>query len=192
MTSLIPVTTLVGRLLRTEWEDRAERRRRHALFAVVALGAAAGDQTGKVWALASAGGGPAAGAGRLRVVRNAGAAFGLGQQWTAVISLVTLAALAGLVVAGLRARHPGWAVALALMAGGAAGNAVDRLLRAPDPLRGAVVDWITVPGYGFTFNLADLALRGGAVMAVLLSVRPVRGAPGRFRRRGEPGFSRET
>ncbi|NUQ95095.1 MAG: signal peptidase II [Streptomyces sp.] len=154
------------------------------------MGAAAADQAGKIGAVASAGGGPAPGAGRPSVVRNAGAAFGLGQQWTVVISLVTLAALAGLVVAGLRARRPGWVVALALMAGGAAGNAVDRLLRGPGLLRGAVVDWITVPGYGFTFNLADLALRGGAIMAVLLVVRPVRRTSRRFHRPGKPWLSR--
>jgi hypothetical protein len=46
-----------------------------------------------------------------------------------------------------------------------------------------VVDWIHVAVYPATFNLADLAIRAGAIGAVvaLLGIR-VRGASGRARR----------
>ncbi|NUR05352.1 MAG: signal peptidase II [Streptomyces sp.] len=136
------------------------------LFASSALGVAAADQAGKAWAVATRQG--PAGQDPATLVRNTGASFGLGSRWTVVISLVTLAAVFVLVGAGWRARGRAWVVALALMAGGAAGNGTDRLLRAPGPLRGAVVDWITVPGYGPLFNLADVALRSGAVLALFL------------------------
>ncbi|MDJ0346601.1 signal peptidase II [Streptomyces sp. H10-C2] len=141
------------------------------LFAATALSVSAVDQTGKAWAVRSWRGVPGQGPLRAELVRNAGAAFGLGQQWTVVISLITVAALAVLVWAGLRARGRGRVLVLALMAGGAAGNGADRLLRAPGALHGAVVDWIKVPGYGPVFNLADVALRAGALLAVLLLLR---------------------
>ena len=54
----------------------------------------------------------------------------------------------------------------AVAAAGAAGNLLDRLARSPGVLHGGVVDWIHVSFYGPTFNLADLWLRGGILVAV--------------------------
>jgi signal peptidase II len=156
-------------------------RARHALFATVAVGVVAADQAGKIWAVAAWKKGARPGLGPLGAafLRNPGASFGLGNSWTTVISLVTLAAVVALVVAGLRPRSRLATTALALMAGGAAGNGLDRLLRAPGPLRGAVVDWIKVPGYPAVFNLADVALRLGALLLLVLVLRGQRGrAPG--------------
>jgi lipoprotein signal peptidase len=48
---------------------------------------------------------------------------------------------------------------------GAAGNLLDRLTQPPRPLHGAVTDWIHVWFYGPTFNLADVWLRGGVLIA---------------------------
>ncbi len=77
-----------------------------------------------------------------------------------------------IVRAASRLRSTGWAVALGLILGGAAGNLVDRLARAPGPLRGAVVDWISLlDPYGPVwpiFNLADSAIVCGGVCAVVL------------------------
>jgi signal peptidase II len=52
------------------------------------------------------------------------------------------------------------------VAGGAAGNLADRLLRSPGFGRGAVVDWIHLAGYPATFNVADVAIRLGAIGAL--------------------------
>ena len=69
---------------------------------------------------------------------------------------------------GLAVRATGRAERLgaALAAAGAAGNLIDRLTRAPAPLHGGVVDWLHVSFYGPTFNLADVWLRAGALIAV--------------------------
>jgi lipoprotein signal peptidase len=48
------------------------------------------------------------------------------------------------------------------------------------PGRGAVVDWIHVAWYPATFNLADVAIRAGAIGAALAML----GAQARLRRRG--------
>ena len=54
------------------------------------------------------------------------------------------------------------------MFGGAAGNLADRFFRAPGFGRGAVIDWIHIPGYSPAFNVADLAIRAGALAAILI------------------------
>jgi signal peptidase II len=72
------------------------------------------------------------------------------------------------VVSWLLARTRSRAVALFLAAvvGGAAGNLADRLLRSPGFGRGGVVDWIHLAGYPATFNVADVAIRLGAIGAL--------------------------
>jgi signal peptidase II len=61
-----------------------------------------------------------------------------------------------------------------LVLGGALGNLVDRLLRAPGPMRGHVVDFISVfAPYGEVFpvfNMADSAIVTGGVLLVLMGL----------------------
>jgi lipoprotein signal peptidase len=42
---------------------------------------------------------------------------------------------------------------------------IDRLTRPPGALHGGVVDWIQIRVYGPTFNLADIWLRAGVLIA---------------------------
>lgn len=114
---------------------------------------------------------------QVSVVRNPGASFGLGAGFTPLITTVAALVTAGCLLAGWRTRTTGWAIALGLITGGAAGNLTDRLFRPPGPWRGAVLDWIHVPFYGPVFNLADLALRAGALLAVILWLRPTKPHP---------------
>jgi signal peptidase II len=76
-----------------------------------------------------------------------------------------------------RLRSIGWAVSLGLILGGALGNIVDRLFRAPGVGRGHVVDWISPfsdDGSRFAiFNLADSAITCGAVLAAILALRGI-------------------
>jgi signal peptidase II len=106
----------------------------------------------------------------LRVTRNSGAAFSIGTGMTIGFTLIA----AGVVIAILRTarnlRSLPWAVSLGLLLGGATGNLADRLLRAPAPLKGHVVDWIELP-YWPVFNLADSAIVCGGILAVLLAAR---------------------
>jgi signal peptidase II len=142
------------------------------LFIATALIGTAADQAGKSWAASrfphASGQRIALGLLRFELSRNSGAAFGIGRGLTPWITALSLTVIFGVCYAGLRARSRAWALALGLIAAGAAGNAVDRLTRAPGPGRGAVVDWIKVPFYGPVFNLADLALRAGALFALII------------------------
>jgi signal peptidase II len=60
-----------------------------------------------------------------------------------------------------------------LVLGGALGNLVDRVVRSPGFLRGAVVDFIDI-GPWPTFNVADAALTIGALMFAVLLLRAER------------------
>jgi signal peptidase II len=107
----------------------------------------------------------------LHVYRNPGAAFHLGPSFTAFYALVAAGVVVAIVRVSGRLRSWPWAIALGLLLGGAAGNLMDRLFRSPGPLRGFVVDWIKLPYFPPTFNIADSAITVGAVLIVLASVR---------------------
>jgi signal peptidase II len=62
-----------------------------------------------------------------------------------------------------------YAVAIGLLLGGGVGNLLDRLLRAPGPLRGGVVDWIKPTLSGGSLDLADLAINA-AVITLLVGL----------------------
>ena len=108
----------------------------------------------------------------LQVSRNSGAAFSFAEGATVVFTAVALAVVVVIVRTAPRLRSRGWAAALGLLLGGATGNLVDRLLRAPGPGRGAVVDFIDFRVWP-VFNLADSAICVGGALAVLLSLRGV-------------------
>ena len=148
---------------------RADRR----LYAATAFTGAVVDQVTKLWAGAHVSGRPARvfGPFRFELSRNPGAAFGLGRSLTPGITAVTLAAVMALVLAGWRARERAWSIALGLLTAGALGNGIDRITRSPGAGHGAVVDWLKVPFYGPVFNLADLALRSGVLLALVLLLR---------------------
>jgi signal peptidase II len=149
----------------------------------VALIVLAGDQVSKSLVLAARPGPTSSGEVSVRLVRNTGASFGLGAGHPLVIVLTAIVVIAIVAALLARTRSRAAAVCLAAVLGGALGNLADRLFRVPGLGRGAVVDWIHVAFYPATFNLADLAIRVGAVGAVIamLDIR-VRGASWRGRR----------
>ena len=110
----------------------------------------------------------------LSLTRNAGAAFSLLRDFTFVFPVITLAVIVwiGWMARTLRSRP--WAVALGLVLGGALGNLLDRLFRAPGPFQGHVVDFFSLFNpYGQVwpiFNIADMALVGGVCLAVVLEL----------------------
>lgn len=109
--------------------------------------------------------------------RNSGAAFSMGTGATVALTVIALAVVVVILRTARRMRSIGWAVALGLILGGALGNIVDRLFRAPGVGRGNVVDWISLfsdDGSRFAiFNLADSAITCGAVLAAILALRGV-------------------
>jgi len=103
------------------------------------------------------------------LVRNSGAAFSMATGYTWVLTLVALGVVIGIVWMGRRLVSPWWAIGLGMILGGAMGNLVDRFFRSPGPLRGHVVDFLSI-GWWPVFNVADPAVVGGAILLVGLSL----------------------
>lgn len=162
----------------TESTDN-RKHRRLALFAAVALAVVALDVVSKVVVVAELplGHQPVrllGGVLYLQQTRNSGAAFSLGTGFTVILTVLAVAVVVLIVRIATRLRSTGWAIALALILGGAIGNLVDRLFRAPGVGRGHVVDWLSLFApygrYWPIFNLADSAIVCGAVLAALLAL----------------------
>ena len=105
----------------------------------------------------------------LRYVKNTGAAFSLLSGHPRILGALSLVVLAGAFVWLRKKRFTAFPLtALALMAGGAAGNMFDRLIR------GFVPDMIETLFISFpVFNIADSCLTVGCVlMIVSLLFRP--------------------
>jgi signal peptidase II len=97
----------------------------------------------------------------LTVTRNAGAAFGLFQNFTVGFLLVSVVVMVAILFYYGRLPSGDWParLGLALVFGGAIANAYDR------GVKGSVVDFIQVPHWPI-FNVADSAITVG--VAVLL------------------------
>jgi len=106
------------------------------------------------------------------LIRNSGAAFSIGTGMTFIFPIVATVVIAGIIWLGRKLRSVPWAIALGLIMGGAGGNLIDRLFRAPGPFRGHVVDFISLFGPNgerfAIFNAADSALCVGVALAILL------------------------
>ncbi|MCT2593393.1 signal peptidase II [Streptomyces sp. N2-109] len=107
---------------------------------------------------------------QFEVVRNKGAAFGMGEALT--ILLTGIATVVIVVIARLARKlySTPWAIALGMLLGGAFGNLTDRIFRSPGVFQGAVVDFIA-PTHFAVFNLADSAIVSGGILIVILSFR---------------------
>jgi signal peptidase II len=110
----------------------------------------------------------------LELKLNPGAAFGVGTSYTAVIALIACGVVVYVIRMAARLRSLAWTIALGLLLGGAVGNLADRLFRAPGPLRGSVVDWLNLPHFPWTFNVADASITCAAVLIGILALRGVR------------------
>ena len=106
----------------------------------------------------------------LNLLRNPGAAFSVGTGDTIVFTAIAVAVVIYIARTARNLRSAGWAITLGLLLGGALGNLVDRIFRAPGFLRGNVVDWIEVTRYWPVFNLADSAIVCGGILTGLLAM----------------------
>jgi len=102
------------------------------------------------------------------LVRNSGAAFSMATGYTWMLTLIATGVVAGIFWMGRRLVSPWWAIGLGMILGGATGNLVDRFFRSPGPLRGHVVDFLSI-GWWPVFNVADPSVVGGAILLVTLS-----------------------
>ncbi|MEU4161905.1 signal peptidase II [Actinoplanes sp. NPDC026670] len=110
----------------------------------------------------------------LSLMRNGGAAFSLGSDYTWVFPVITLVVVGVIGWLASRLRSVPWGISLGLVLGGALGNLGDRLFRAPGPFQGHVVDMISLfAPYAekfAVFNIADSCLTVGVCLAVLLEL----------------------
>ena len=110
----------------------------------------------------------------LRLLRNPGAAFSLATGMTWLLTLVAVVVVVIIVRMARRLRSAGWAWGLGLVLGGAVGNLVDRLFRAPGPLQGHVVDFVALVHDGRSiwpvFNVADSCIITGGALLVLMAL----------------------
>jgi signal peptidase II len=107
---------------------------------------------------------------KFEAIRNAGAAFGFGEAFTVIFTMIAAAVIVVIARLARKLYSLPWAIALGLLLGGALGNLTDRIFRAPGVFEGAVVDFIA-PKHFAVFNLADSAIVCGGVLIVLLSFR---------------------
>jgi lipoprotein signal peptidase len=109
----------------------------------------------------------------ITLTRNGGAAFSIGTSMTIVFTAIAVGVIVYILRAARNLRSIGWAITLGLLLGGATGNLLDRIFRAPGPFQGHVVDWIQLPDWP-VFNLADASIVCAGVLVVLLALRGIR------------------
>jgi signal peptidase II len=109
----------------------------------------------------------------LVLVRNPGAAFSMATGMTWLLTLVAVGVVIVLLRIGRTLQSTAWAIGLGLVLGGALGNLIDRFLRSPGPMRGHVVDFLSVfaPDGSVwpVFNVADSGVVCGAILLVVLT-----------------------
>lgn len=103
-------------------------------------------------------------------IRNSGAAFSIGENFTWVFSIIMASVAAAIIWQSRKLGSIWWSVALGLLLGGALGNLTDRLFREPSFGLGHVVDFIALPNFAI-FNLADSAIVGSVILICILTLK---------------------
>ena len=130
------------------------------------------DQITKHWAVSSLNDGRVVdvlGSLRFNLSFNRGMAFSQGTGIGPIIGVIGMLVVVYLLI-GMRRSSVSGAVFVGLVAGGAAGNIVDRLFRGEAWLHGAVVDFIDLQWWP-VFNIADAAICIGGALLVFTSFR---------------------
>lgn len=111
----------------------------------------------------------------LRLVHNSGAAFSLAAGKTWILTIFTVLIIGVLAVLARRVHRASTLLAIALLAGGAVGNLIDRLSAEPGFGVGHVTDFIAY-GTWFVGNVADIwIVLGAPLLALALSREPAKG-----------------
>lgn len=150
----------------------ASAARRLLLYGGAAVAVVALDQLVKAWARAAlAPGQPVAfipGVMELSLVYNTGAAFSLGEggRWVFVALAAAIAAACAVLCCREKDMPPALVATLGCVAGGGAGNAIDRIVF------GRVTDFFATTFIDFAvFNVADIFITCGVVVALILWAR---------------------
>lgn len=134
------------------------------------------DQGSKIWALGALSQGeriPLLGdALGLELIFNPGAALSLGENSTIIFTVISTAVVVGMPFLLRTTVSLPWTLALGAIWGGAAGNLIDRIFRAPGPGRGHVVDFIAYFDW-FIGNVADVILFLAIIAILVLALRDI-------------------
>lgn len=103
----------------------------------------------------------------LELYRNFAGPGGRFEGHVVLISIFTVVAVLALAFIATRVRTTGTALAVGLLLGGGIGNGLDRLLRAPGPFEGGVVDWLKPTLDSGSMNVADLAINAAIVVVLV-------------------------
>lgn len=152
--------------------QRNGRGRNFLVAAILMIAIVAADQASKAWILTRLG--PRGDTNEIKLipgflrfvyVENSGAAFGLFQGKSPVLTILAMVVIIFLIIYFRQAIAGSlWlSVALGLQLGGALGNVIDRFRH------GFVVDFVNVPKF-WTFNVADSAITIGVIMLGLYLV----------------------
>lgn len=132
------------------------------------------DQMTKLWALNALSNGEhitlIPGALSLHLTFNPGAAFSFLENSTWVFTIVSIVAIIAMAWGVLKTRSLMVGGTLALLAGGALGNLIDRLVQPPAFGVGHVIDFINYGGF-FVGNVADIWIVVAAGLLMLLAVK---------------------
>ena len=109
---------------------------------------------------------------------NKGMAFSKGTGLGPFIGIIAMVAIVWLLSSLRRTGSVTSATGMALVAGGAAGNVIDRLLRGDGWFRGSVVDFVDLQWWP-VFNVADSAITVGGCLLVLGALIASRNGEGR-------------
>jgi signal peptidase II len=147
----------------------ARRTTRAATIAAISFAVLVVDQIAKVWAASALDHHTIHVAWKLqlKLVRNPGTAFSLGEGKGALLGVIACIVVVVLVRLARQPRTMVSAIGIALILGGAVGNVVDRLVRAPHGfMTGHVVDFIDFQFWP-VFNVADMGVTCGIILVLL-------------------------
>jgi signal peptidase II len=148
--------------------DSKVRSTRQASIAAIAAAVLVLDQITKIWAVSSLDDRTIHVVWKLqlRLVRNPGTAFSLGEGKGPLLGVVACVVVVVLVRLARQPRSLTSAVGIALILGGAVGNVVDRIVRSPHGfLKGHVVDFIDFKFWP-VFNVADMGVTCGIILVI--------------------------
>jgi signal peptidase II len=142
---------------------------RQASIALVAAVVLVLDQLTKLWAAAALDDRTIHVVWKLqfRLVRNPGTAFSIGEGKGRLLGVLACIVAIVLVRMARQPRSGVSAIGLALILGGAIGNVIDRLVRAPHGfMSGHVVDFIDFQFWP-VFNVADIGVTCGIILVII-------------------------
>ena len=148
--------------------DAKVRTTRQASIAVIAAAVLVLDQITKIWAVSALDRDTIHVAWKLqlRLVRNPGTAFSLGEGKGPLLGVIACIVVVVLVRFARQPRSLTSAVGIALILGGAVGNVVDRIVRSPHGfMKGHVVDFIDFKFWP-VFNVADMGVTCGIILVI--------------------------